>query len=138
MNCVVSNPILDGITDNCDYLDVSDVNSLRHTDKDLLILQLNIRGLLSKQGSLKQLLSEFKVLPDMVLLCETWLKKDTAGKLDMPNYKCYHKHRIDRLGGGVSVLVKQKLRSRERSDLVVATNLFDTMLWNSKRTPITY
>ena len=125
MNCVESNPILDGIIDNCDYLDVSDVNSLRHTDKDLLILQLNIRGLLSKQDLLKQLLSEFKVLPDIVLLCETWLKKDTAGKLDMPNYKCYHKHRIDRLGGGVSVLVKQKLRSRERSDLVVATNLFE-------------
>ena len=66
MNCVESNPILDGIIDNCDYLDVSDVNSLRHTDKDLLvnslrhtdkdllILQLNIRGLLSKQDSLKQ------------------------------------------------------------------------------------
>ena len=86
---------------------------------------MNIRGLLSKQDSLKQLLSEFKVLPDIVLLCETWLKKDTAGKLDMPNYKCYHKHRIDRLGGGVSVLVKQKLRSREQSDLVVATNLFE-------------
>ena len=43
----------------------------------------------------------------------------------MPNYKCYHKHRIDRLGGGVSILVKQKLRSRERSDLVVPTNLFE-------------
>ena len=125
MNCVEPNPILDGIIDNCDYLDVSDVNSLRHTDKDLLILQLNIRGLLSKQDLLKQLLTEFKVLPDIVLLCETWLKKDTAGKLDMPNYKCYHKHRIDRLGGGVSVLVKQKLRSREQSDLVVATNLFE-------------
>ena len=66
MNCVESNPILDGIIDNCDYSDVSDVNSLRHTDKDLLILQLNIRGLLSKQDSLKQLLSEFKVLPDIV------------------------------------------------------------------------
>ena len=125
MNCVESNPILDGIIDNCDYLDVSDVNSLKHTDRDLLILQLNIRGLLSKQDSLKQLISEFKVLPDIVLLCETWLKKDTAGILDMPNYKCYHKHRTDRLGGGVSVLVRQKLRSRERSDLVVATNLFE-------------
>ena len=125
MNCIESNPILDGIIDNCDYLDVSDVNSLRHTDKDLLILQLNIRGLLSKQDVPKQLLTEFKVLPDIVLLCETWLKKDTTGKLDMPNYECYHKHRIDRLGGGVSVLVKQKLRSRERPDLVVATNLFE-------------
>ena len=81
-----SNPILDGITDNCDYLDVSDVNNLRHTNKDLLVMQLNIRGLISKQDSLKHLLSEFKVLPDIVLLCETWLKKDTASKINMPNY----------------------------------------------------
>ena len=81
MNCDKSNPILDGIIDNCDYLNVSDVNSLRHTDKDLLILQLNIRGLLSKQDSLKQLLSEFKILPDIVLLCETWLKKRYCGQI---------------------------------------------------------
>ena len=88
-------------------------------------MQLNNRGLIGKQDSLKHLLSEFNVLPDIVLLCETWLKKDTAGKIIMPNYKCYHKHRIDRLGGGVSILIKQNLRSRERSDLVVPTNLFE-------------
>ena len=43
----------------------------------------------------------------------------------MQNYKCYHKYRIDRLGGGVSILVKQKLRSRERPDLVIPTILFE-------------
>ena len=125
MNCVDPNPIFDGITDNCDYIDVTDVNGLRHSDKDLLIMQLNIRGLMSKQDSLKHLLSEFNTLPDVVLLCETWLKKDTVSKASMLCYKCYHKHRIDKLGGGVSILVKQKLRSREQSDLVVPANLFE-------------
>ena len=43
----------------------------------------------------------------------------------MQSYKCYNKHRIDRLGGGVSILVKQKLRLRERSDLVIPTILFE-------------
>ena len=40
-------------------------------------------------------------------------------------YKCCHRHRLDRLGGGVSILVKETLRSRERPDLVSCPNLFE-------------
>ena len=60
-------------------------------------MQVNIRGLMSKQDSLKYLLNEFYTLPDIVLLCETWLKRDTENNIHMPGYKCYHKHRSDRL-----------------------------------------
>ena len=88
-------------------------------------MQLNIRGLMSKQDSLKYLLNEFHTLPDIVLLCETWLKRDTENNIHMPGYKCYHKHRSDRLGGGVSILVKQQLRSRECSDLLIPTFHFE-------------
>ena len=90
-----SNPICDEINDNCDYIDLSDVGSLCQSEKDLLVLQLNIRGLLNKQDLLKHLLSEFKILPDIVLLCETWLKRDTENKVNITGYKCYHKYRID-------------------------------------------
>ena len=88
-------------------------------------MQVNIRGLMSKQDSLKYLLNEFHTLPDIVLLCETWLKRDTENNIHMPGYKCYHKHRSDRLGGGVSILVRQQLRSRERSDLIIPTFHFE-------------
>ena len=88
-------------------------------------MQVNIRGLMSKQDSLKYLLNEFHTLPDIVLLCETWLKRDTVNNIHMPGYKCYHKHRSDRLGGGVSILVRQQLRSRERSDLIIPTFHFE-------------
>ena len=124
MNQVDSNPICDEITDNCDYIDLSYINELCHSQKDLVVMQLNIRGLISKQDALKCFLSEFNVLPDVVLLCETWLKRDTENKISIPSYKCYHKHRLDRLGGGVRVLVNQKLKSRERTDLLIPTNLF--------------
>ena len=116
-----SNPLCDDITDNCDYIDLVDVTNLRYSKKDLLVMQLNIRGLMSKQDSLKQLLSEFHTPPDIVLLCETWLKNGTKDNIHIPGYKCYHKQRIDRLGGGVSILVKQQLRSRECTDLVIPT-----------------
>ena len=120
-----SNPICDALTDNCDYIDLADVSNLSYSKRDLLAMQLNIRGLTSKQDSLKYLLNEFHTSPDIVLLCEMWLKKDTENKINMPGYKCYHKHRIDTLGGGVSILVKQQLRSRERSDLIIPTVHFE-------------
>ena len=53
-----SNPICDAITDNCDYIDLADVSNLSYSKKDLLAMQLNIRGLTSKQDSLKYLLND--------------------------------------------------------------------------------
>ena len=119
------NPICDEIIDNFNYIDLSDISSLSRSDTDLLVMQLNIRGLISKQDSLKHLLSEFKILPDLVQLCETWLKKVTENKVDIPGYKCYHKHGLDRFGGGVSVLVKNALRSRVHTDLITPMNFFE-------------
>ena len=119
------NSICDITNDICDHIDSSDLNKLAQSHHDLMVMQLNIRGLISKQDSLKRLLIEFQTSPDIVLLCETWLKWDTENKINIPNYKCYHKHRTDRLGGGVSILVNQKLRSRECPDLIMPTTLFE-------------
>ena len=125
MNQIDNNPICDEIIDSCDYIDLSDINRLSQSHQDLSVLQLNIRGLISKQDSLKQFLSEFKLLPDILLLCETWLKRETENKINIPSYKCYHKHKIDRLGGGVSILANHKLRTREHPDLIIPTKLFE-------------
>ena len=61
----------------------------------------------------------------MVLLCETWLKPSTLDLLDIPNYKSFHITRKDRIGGGTSILVNEKLRSRERQDLLVETQFLE-------------
>ena len=46
----------------------------------------------------------------------------------MPNFKGYHKTRQNRLGSGVSILVKSKLHSRERNDLIVETELLEHII----------
>ena len=83
---------VNSIEDNCDYIEHDEIHQLVHNAKDLTVLQFNIRGLLGKQELLKQLLLEFANPPDILLLCETWLKPDTEKKLDFPGYKCYHAH----------------------------------------------
>ena len=38
--------------DSCDYISVEDLQSLNSSENDLMILQLNIRGLISKQSDM--------------------------------------------------------------------------------------
>ena len=87
---------------SCDYVEPDDLPMLSNICKnDLSVMQLNVRGLLNKQYLMKEILLTTK--PDVVLLCETWLTAHTETLLDIPGYKCSHKIRKDRIGGGVSV-----------------------------------
>ena len=125
MNCFRENPICDLIEDNCDYITLDSASEIKETSHDLSILQLNIRGLLNKQHILKDTLLKLSNPPDILLLCETWLKNNIENKIDLPGYKYYHKHRPNKIGGGVSIMVNSKLRSRERTDLAIHTEAFE-------------
>ena len=59
--------------DDCDYIDLE--NTVNVTDKDLSVIQLNIRGLSSKINDLNYLINHLQTSgqPDILLLCETWL-----------------------------------------------------------------
>ena len=118
---------IEGLTDHCHYVQPSTIKQIHNKDTDLGLIQLNIRGLLNKQTQIKQLLSSENItLPiDVILLCETWLKPTTSELFDLPNYKSFHKIRCDCIGGGTSILVNDRLRSRDRSDLLVETSYLE-------------
>ena len=118
---------LDGLNDHCEYIKPSLIKELHTQNTDLGVMQLNVRGRLNKQSQIKNLLSDNNVLLpiDVVLLCETWLKPSTLDHFGIPNYKAFHITRKDRIGGGTSILVNEKLRSRERRDLLVETSFLE-------------
>ena len=64
------------LTDNCDYVDIEEKPI--PTNKQLSILQLNIRGVLGKQSLLTNLLKDTNKhsKAQIILLQETWLKKE--------------------------------------------------------------
>ena len=128
MNLTLENPICDTIIDNCDYITLDDATEIKYSSQDLSVLQLNIRGLLNKQFALKEIILNLQHPPDILLLCETWLKNNIENKINLPGYKCYHKHRLNKIGRGVSVLVISKLQSRERKDIIVHTEIFEYVL----------
>ena len=64
---------LNSTKDTCDYISLDDIKDVVSTKNDLLVIQLNIRGILSKQSSLSNLISECTrdTKIDVVILCET-------------------------------------------------------------------
>ena len=87
------------------------------------VIQLNIRGLLNKQDQLTRLIDDTKT--DVILLCETWLSSVKENLVNIETHKLTNRSRIDRIGGGVSILVNKALRSRERPDLRIDTEIFE-------------
>ena len=65
--------------DSCDYVNIDDLPNMKSSNDDLKVIQLNIHGLISKQSDLSKLITgcfkDQKI--DIVLLCETWVTKDT-------------------------------------------------------------
>ena len=91
--------------DQCDYV---------HSDytcnvDDLCVIQLNIRGLCSKQSQLKRLIDNCMTgkIPDLVILCETWLTLFSP-IVTIPGYDLCHKDRQMKRGGGVALLISNK------------------------------
>ena len=100
--------------DNCDY--VHKINDVGQTD--LVVLQLNIRGIGSKRTDLIDLIdtSVHGKQPDVLLLSETWLTPYSP-KIFIPGYELFHQDRIDKRGGGVAILISNKLRCCTRNNL---------------------
>ena len=93
--------------DTCDYL-----HSVQYGHQDdLIVMQLNIRGLHSKIPLLIDLLSSCVDgrLPDVVLLSETWLTPDSPPVI-IPGYDLVHCCRPHKCGGGVRILISKNLR----------------------------
>ena len=97
--------------DNCDYISYEDCPGLSCSDKDLAVIQLNLRGLINKQSNLSNLITSCctnkKI--DVVILCETWINKDIKHLIKVPGYDYIGIERTNKKGGGVGLLIAKEL-----------------------------
>ena len=107
------------LRDECDYIEIDDCKDIPSGVHDLTILELNVRGLVSKQHDLSVLLRNCTQMGrvDVVLLVETWVTADSEGRIWLPGYTYYGKKRLHKKGGGVGILVRDGLRFKPRLDL---------------------
>ena len=100
--------------DKCDYVQPEEI--IKVNESDLVVLQLNIRGLSSKLAEFKRLLENLadSKKPDVILLSETWLNKSSP-KISLPGYNIYNVHRTHKKGVGVSILISSVIKSRHKT-----------------------
>ena len=106
--------------DKCNYVDIEGTSKLYPNNYNLAVLQLNIRSILAHQQELKQLLVNLvnhNSRIDVVLLCETFLSKNTINMINIPGYMHIGNYRKDCKGGGVLILLKNSIPYIRREDL---------------------
>ena len=110
--------------DACDYLDINE--KIDASSNDLLILQLNIRGMYSKLNRLKSLIEDHTdgKYPDIILLCETWHSKNSPIP-EIEGYSSVHKYREHKKGGGVAILISENLNYKLRPDLEISSEVYE-------------
>ena len=100
----------------CDYVENEHLDSLSLHISDLRILHFNIRGLISKQHQLFNLLIKgFGTAKpiDIALLNETWIRKENINKANLPSYTILSKEQVGKKGGGIAVIIANKYKCRE-------------------------
>ena len=93
---------------------------------DLLVMQLNIRGLFGKLSNLKDLVNKVsrgkKI--DIILLCETWQNKNSR-TIAIPGYNYVYKSRKHKMGGGVGIFLSERIRFTEVKYLTLVNRNFE-------------
>jgi hypothetical protein len=75
------------------------------------IFFLNINRAVNKLADLEYLLHTFNTNIHVIILCETWIKKDEEVFINLEGYKSYHCTRPSKTGGGISVFVRNEIHS---------------------------
>ena len=93
-------------------------------NKELTITTINVRGIKSKIKSLESLLQAEKI--DIALITETKMRK--GDQISIKGYRWIEKQRTDNKGGGVGILVSEKIANNTTEN----NNLDDHELLESK------
>ena len=94
--------------DKCDYIDLQNAKNLNPSGLNLVILQLNIRSILSHITELKMLINILETKnaqANIILLCETFLNKNTEKLVKIPGYNLICNSRSESKGGGTAILL---------------------------------
>ena len=116
--------------DKCDYVELNKCVNLNPNNYNLIVMQLNIHSLLSHQQDLCQIIRSTEKKNsriDIVLLCETFLSKNTPQMVKIPSFTHVSNYKKNMKGGGVTILIRECISYRRRIDL----DVFDEGLMES-------
>ena len=109
-------------SDKCDYIEVDKCINLNPRNYNFVVMQLNIRSLLSNQLELKQLLNDLMLknsAVDALLFSETFIMSKTEKLINMKGYTIHTSNRVNSRGGGTAILIKKEIKHKRRKDLEI-------------------
>ena len=98
------------------------VKNLNPSGLNLVVLQLNIRSILSHVTELKMLIHILETKNsrvDIILLCKTFLNKTTEKLVKIPGYTLICNSRSESKGGGTAILLRNSINYKRRKDIEV-------------------
>ena len=106
---------------NCQYYNIGEFN---FEDKNnFVIFNHNVRSFAKNFDELSVYLNDLNVVIDVLVLTETWFSDFNT--CDIDGYNAFHTFRSDRRGGGVSIFVRETLKSRLLSEQSCVTDFLE-------------
>ena len=112
---------------DCNYYLPSDFPHF--DDKDMSIINLNIRSLANKFDTFKNLLDTLKQRFSIISLTETWLNEyKSVENFGSTDYYFVCSNRINRRGGGLGIYISNNFNFKRRSDLdIIEDGIIETL-----------
>ena len=112
--------------DQCDYIEHSDYLNMGLSQQNLNIIQYNVRGLISKQNDIWDLiLQPVDRTIHCFILCETWLNTVNRSRINVPGYTYVGRERTTKKGGGVGFLIRDDLKFRVKSEYEINSEILE-------------
>ena len=119
------------IISNCKYHYIDTLHSTitpDHKNIDMALMHLNIRSVHKNFGNFIPFLHTSEIKFDYIALTETWLCTDNADSYGIPGFHHEYLTRSNKVGGGVSIFVRDNLIYKTRPDLSEINSTIE-MLW---------
>ncbi len=108
-------------TINCEYYLPNDfeqqINRAKLINNKLSFMHLNIRSIVNKFDSFKQLINSLNIPFQVIGLTETWLNDNNDDLFELENYDFVNVNRYSKNGGGVGIFISNQMKYKSRKDL---------------------
>ena len=112
---------------NSNYYDSEEFNNMLPNNAKLSFYHCNLRSAKHNSIDLSNYMRSLKNTFDIIGLSETWLNSTTTDIVGFPNYVQVHKYREQKTGGGISLLINDKIRFHELESLSMCTEVIETV-----------
>ena len=94
---------------------------------DFSLIHLNIRSIPKNMDQFLMFLETVNCEFSIIGFTETWLKEENVDCYGISGYNCEHNYRKDKIGGGVSLFIKNEMEYNCRKDLTLLNSHIESL-----------